>query len=87
MQAHIASKVSAFITTKRFIKEAKPTFNIFNILPSMVLRKNKLNRTREEVISNSNATAISVLLTTMSDMPPLGFQSTLMMLPRLTLMP
>ncbi|EEU34487.1 uncharacterized protein NECHADRAFT_102239 [Fusarium vanettenii 77-13-4] len=72
MQAYAVSKASAFVATERFIEEAKPTFDIVNILPSMVIGKNELNRRREEVASGSNATAMGVLLTTTSDMPALG---------------
>ncbi|KAM0321920.1 hypothetical protein ACHAQA_009817 [Verticillium albo-atrum] len=72
MQAYAASKASAFVATERFIEEKKPAFDIVNILPSMVIGKNELNRTREQVASGSNATALGVLLTSKSDMPALG---------------
>lgn len=72
MHAYGVSKASAFAATERFIEEKKPAFDVVNILPSMVIGKNELNRTRKEVAGGSNGTALGVLLNAKSDMPGLG---------------
>lgn len=72
MDAYGVSKAAALAATERFIEEEKPSFEVINILPSMVTGKNELNRTPEDVGKGSNGTTLGVLLNNKSEFPTLG---------------
>lgn len=74
MEAYGLSKAAALAATERFIWEEKPDFDVVNILPSMIIGWNELNRKAEDVAkgSISNATALNILLGKKSEAPALG---------------
>jgi nucleoside-diphosphate-sugar epimerase len=72
MDAYGVSKAAALATTERFMQEEKPHFEVVSILPSMVIGKNELNRTTEDIGKGSNGTTLGVLLNNRSETPSLG---------------
>ncbi|KIL87019.1 hypothetical protein FAVG1_09573 [Fusarium avenaceum] len=72
IDAYGVSKAAALAATERFIEEEKPSFEVINILPSMVTGKNELNRSPEDVGKGSNGTTLGVLLNNKSEFPTLG---------------
>ncbi|WQF78909.1 Putative NAD-dependent epimerase/dehydratase, NAD(P)-binding domain superfamily [Colletotrichum destructivum] len=71
-QAYGASKALAFKATERFVAEKKPSFDVINIMPSMVIGKNELNATKEAVASGTNNNIMAPLLGIDTPSPVLG---------------
>ncbi|PQE17532.1 hypothetical protein CJF30_00009508 [Rutstroemia sp. NJR-2017a BBW] len=72
VQAYAASKSLAYAATQRFMNERKPHFDIINILPSMVIGKNELSRSKKEVTKGTNNTFLASLLGVRSALPQPG---------------
>lgn len=72
MEAYGAAKALALKATERFIETERPSFDVVNIMPSMVIGKNELNTKKEEVASGTNAIALGPLFRDKSPMPVLG---------------
>lgn len=72
IQAYGVSKALALAATKRFVEEEKPSFDVINILPSMVIGRNELNTKKEAVSSGTNNSVMGPLLGTKTEMPTLG---------------
>ncbi|KAH8658986.1 hypothetical protein BGZ61DRAFT_567156 [Ilyonectria robusta] len=72
IQAYGAAKALALAATKRFVEEEKPSFDVVNILPSMVIGRNDLNTKKEAVSSGTNNSVMGPLLGTKTEMPTLG---------------
>jgi nucleoside-diphosphate-sugar epimerase len=72
IDAYGTSKAAALAATERFVQEEKPTWDVVNILPSLVVGRNELNDGPEQVASGGNATPMGVLLETKNDIPTLG---------------
>lgn len=72
MDAYAVSKAEAFAATERFVEEQKPSFEVINILPSMVTGKNELNRNPEDVRKGTNGITLGILLNNKSETPTLG---------------
>jgi nucleoside-diphosphate-sugar epimerase len=60
--AYSASKKLAYNRTREFIQKENPHFNIINIMPSFVVGKNEMAKTKEDYISGSNGAALAPLL-------------------------
>ncbi|KAM3065060.1 hypothetical protein ACMFMF_011372 [Clarireedia jacksonii] len=71
-QAYAAAKSHALAVTRRFIEEREPHFDVINILPTMVIGKNELNRSKKEVTQGTNSTFLGSLLGIRSTMPQPG---------------
>ncbi|KFA55424.1 hypothetical protein S40293_09834 [Stachybotrys chartarum IBT 40293] len=72
MQAYGASKALALAATERFVVEENPAFDIVNILPSMVIGRNELSMTKEQVASGTNNNVLGPLLGIKAQTPTLG---------------
>ncbi|KAF6787091.1 3-beta hydroxysteroid dehydrogenase [Colletotrichum sojae] len=72
LQAYAAGKALALKATERFIDEEKPSFDVVNIMPSMVIGRNELNATKEEVAGGTNNNVLAPLLKTALPLPVLG---------------
>lgn len=60
--AYRASKQLAYNTTRRFIAEEKPYFDVINIMPSFIIGRNNFIQSRKEYLAGSNGIALSALL-------------------------
>ncbi|GKT43632.1 putative uncharacterized oxidoreductase [Colletotrichum spaethianum] len=72
LHAYGAAKALALQATERFIKDENPSFDVINIMPSMVIGRNELNTTKEEVASGTNNNVMGLLLEAKIPMPVLG---------------
>ncbi|KZL78347.1 nad dependent epimerase dehydratase [Colletotrichum incanum] len=72
LQAYGAAKALALQATERFIKDENPSFDVVNILPSMVIGRNELNTKKEEVAGGTNKNVMGPLLGERLPMPVLG---------------
>ncbi|GKT56075.1 3-beta hydroxysteroid dehydrogenase [Colletotrichum tofieldiae] len=72
LQAYGAAKALALQATENFIKDEKPSFDVINIMPSMVIGKNELNAKKEEVAGGTNSNVMGPLLGASSPVPVLG---------------
>ncbi|KAH7118358.1 hypothetical protein EDB81DRAFT_848094 [Dactylonectria macrodidyma] len=72
IQAYGVAKALALAATHQFVAEEKPSFDVVNLLPSMVIGRNELNTTKEEVASGTNNNVLGALLGSKAEMPTLG---------------
>ncbi|KAF5010721.1 hypothetical protein FDECE_3132 [Fusarium decemcellulare] len=71
IQAYGPAKGLALAATENFIQEKKPHFDVINLLPSMVIGRNGLNTSKEEVASGTNNGVMGPLIGIKSEMPTL----------------
>ncbi|KAF4471805.1 NAD dependent epimerase dehydratase [Fusarium albosuccineum] len=71
-RAYGPAKALALVATEKFIQEEKPHFDVINLLPSMVIGRNELNTSKEEVASGTNNGVMGPLIGAKSEMPTLG---------------
>jgi len=67
--AYNASKAAAFDATKSFIRDNSPNFDIVNIDPSLVIRKNELITSLAYITLGTNAAALVAVLSNKSTSP------------------
>ena len=72
IEAYGAAKALALQATKQFVEKEKPLFDVVNIMPSMVIGRNELNTTKEEIASGTNGSVMGPLLGTKASAPVLG---------------
>lgn len=70
--SYVIAKVSALNATDRFVEEKKPSFDVVNILPSLVIGKSEMDQTRKSVGVGSNNEALGLLLTKIARVDSLG---------------
>ncbi|KAL1793839.1 hypothetical protein ACET3X_007260 [Alternaria dauci] len=72
LQAYAAAKSHALAVSEQFVATEKPHFDIMNIMPSVIIGKNELNTTREEILAGTNGIALGPLLGRKAEMPMIG---------------
>lgn len=66
-EAYSASKVLAFNATLDFIEKEKPHFTVINVMPSFVIGKNELAKTKKEALGGTNGIGLQVLFGAQND--------------------
>ncbi|KAH6628995.1 hypothetical protein C7974DRAFT_471887 [Boeremia exigua] len=72
LQAYAAAKSHALAISEQFVADNKPQFEVVNIMPSMIIGRNELNTTKEEVVAGTNAVVLGPLLGHQAEMPLIG---------------
>lgn len=72
IEAYAVGKSHALAASERFIENEKPQFDLISILPSMVIGKNELNTSKEQIEASTNGVVIGPLIGHSAEMPSLG---------------
>ncbi|KAH6714078.1 hypothetical protein BKA61DRAFT_735620 [Leptodontidium sp. MPI-SDFR-AT-0119] len=72
IHAYAVAKGHALAASEMFVKNEKPQFDIISLLPSVIVGKNELHTTKEEVLASNNGFILGPLLDRKAEMPLLG---------------
>lgn len=62
IHAYAVGKSHALAASELFVKNEKPQFDIISLLPSVIVGKNELHTTKEEVVASVNSVILGPLL-------------------------
>ena len=72
LEAYAAAKSHALAISEQFVATRNPHFDVISIMPSMIIGRNELNTTAEEIIPGTNGVVIGPLIGRKADMSLIG---------------
>lgn len=72
LEAYAAAKSHALAVSEQFVANEKPHFDVISIMPSVIIGKNDLNATIEEIVAGTNGVVVGPLVGRNAEMPLIG---------------